>query len=339
MLTVEQGLYFRYSITGTPGRQTTQLSTLITIVANVPLMAFALVASERTRIGRFGTAFWVMLATEITWAVPSGERARIVGLALVLLVNRYYTVRRQLPWRQIIAGLLVVVFIVFPFGALYRGRGAASGYQQAPLTQAGVAAGEMVSNLGALPTLAFDETLSRFSDIASVATITTKGRNLYPNSAGKTLTLVAQGLIPRFLFPGKSNPGNIGNEFAHAYGLVFRTSQADVSTTYVGDLYGSFGFWGMLVGMAILGTLTRGLDEYLHDRRTRPVVLAIFATMLGAFLLRQESTVVVGFIQSLKEVFVYAVIAGGAIRLARGSLPQVVAVRTKRTVPSPALRR
>jgi hypothetical protein len=320
ILMIKDGLYFRYSGVAGETSQIGQFSTLTVVVANVPLMAFALVSIERGRTGRYGFVYWLMLVVELAWALPSGERARIVGIGLVLLLNRYYGTSQRFPWRQAVVGLFVVVFIVFPFGALYRGQGDSSGYQRAPGAQIQIAAQEMLSDIPAVPNLAFAETFSRFSDIASVATIVTKGRSYYPNSAQETITTWVQGVIPRFILPTKSNPGTTANKFGIAYGIIFHTSQASISPTQVGDFYGSFGFWGMLLGMGFAGMAARGLEEYLHDRRTNPMVLAIFGTMIGRLLLGQETTFAVGFIQSLKDVFVYALIAAIALWLARGRL-------------------
>jgi hypothetical protein len=319
-LMVKDGLYFRYSGTADEPTQIGQFSTLTTIIANIPLMVFALVSIERTRTGRYNTIYWVMLVAELAWALPSGERARIVGLGLVLLLNRYYASDKGFPWRQAVAGIFVVVFVIFPFGALYRGKGGDSGYQKNPIAQIQVAGQEMVGNVPGIPSLAFDETFSRFSDIASVATITTKGRTYYPDSAQETIETWVQSAVPRFVFPSKINPGDTANKFGRAYGIIFHTSQASISTTQVGDFYGAFGLWGMLLGMGFAGMLARGLDEYLRDRRTNPVILAIFGTMIGQFLLRQETTFAVGFIQSLKDVFVYVAIVSFALWLAEGGI-------------------
>jgi hypothetical protein len=313
LLLIQRGFYFRYGSAYGSGRQTAQFSTLLGILSNLPLIAFALVTLERMRVSRWRMLSWTVLALELGWALPSGERARIVGLGLVLLLNRYYGDGGRFPTKAVVVGVLLVVFVVFPFGALYRGAGGASGYQTAPVSQLEVAARQLISHPSALPTMAFDETFSRFSDIASVATITTQGRRLYPRSGGQTLRDWRQSLVPRFIAPGKSDPGTIGNDFGRSYNIIYRTSPASISTTYVGDLYGSFGIWGTLVGMAALGALTRGLDEYLRDRRSEPLILAIYATMVGQFLLRQETSVAVGFIQSLKDVFIYVLVTGAIV--------------------------
>jgi hypothetical protein len=326
---IRNGLYFRYS--GDAARtveQRGQFATLIYTLGNLPLTSLALIAIERRRAGRFRSLFWVLCAAEVAWALPSGERARIVSLGLLFLVVRYYESDRAFPWRRVALGAILVLLVVFPFGTYYRGPGGQSGYQAAPAKQLMRASSDLVRAAPRLPILSFDDTLSRFSDAASLASITTQGRGRYPSTARQTATSWLQALVPRFVMPSKADPSRVGNEFGRAYGIIFRTSQASISVTYVGDLYGSFGLFGVILGMLGVGLIVRALDEYLASRSTDPLITAIFATMIGAFLLRQESTIAVGLIQSIKDLFLYAIVTGGVALLSRNPVANTTSVRT-----------
>ena len=99
---------------------------------------------------------------------------------------------------------------------------------------------------------------------------------------------------------GKDNPGTIGNQFGLRYGILYYRALNTPHRRYpLGHLdappsgpprprkprrpTSSF-------------LLMRGVDEYFSDRRSNNLGLAVYATMLGQFLLGLESSVTVGFL-------------------------------------------
>ena len=88
--------------------------------------------------------------------------------------------RWPFPWRGLSVAVLIVVFVVFHlFRAFYRGSGGASVYRADPMSQLATAAGELASQRpGDAVATGLQETFSRFSDIASLATITGRCRDV-----------------------------------------------------------------------------------------------------------------------------------------------------------------
>jgi len=303
-------LYYRYP---SEGATTTrgQFDTIVQTLTNLPLLAFCLLLVLALRTRRWALV-GACLVAELAWALPSGERSKLIALLLAAAVCRYYGSDRRFPWRGVALAAVVCVVVIFPFGALYRGTtGDADVYRASPVARIAETATTLLTQS---PVTTFqsgyEETVSRFSDIASLAVITTQGRAAYPRDDGATLTDWAGSVVPRFLLPTKGNPGTIGNDFGLSYNILnYRaTGRSSIAVTQLGDLYGAFGLLGMLVLAALLGVVYRALDEYFHDRRTNVLMLGIYATVLGRMLLGLETSIAVGVIGvALKAVAIYVV--------------------------------
>jgi hypothetical protein len=315
---VASGDYFHTSVTATAN---TGATFLVNSVASVPTFATALVGAaaymgwdERHELA-WKRAFWGLLALEAAWYLPSGERARLVGLALATLILMYYARGRKMPWRALAVGAVLLVFVVFPFVNAYRGQwGNDWSYQENPGRgfQEGVKAltsGDVPATLDS----GLRITLSRFSDVGSVATIVSKGRDLSPGSPGETLRWTLDAVVPRAIAPGKQDPGAFGNEFGRAYGILapFNTTTS-VAISQPGELFLSFGWLGVVAGMAVLGAVFRGLNDYFADRHSEPVTLALYSVAALPLINGLESIVSVGVIGLLKTLFVMIVLIWAA---------------------------
>lgn len=322
------GVYFRYGANSASSNTTSATANLVSVAANLPLIAAGLVIVCRNKpAARIGRYYWPVLAYELVWALPSGQRVELVGLALLVLVCRYYDDHGVRP-RTVALLAVIAIFVVFPFGTYYRGPGGAANYQGDPVGQAGKAVSQMVNNVpGGLLKSGFQETFSRFSDIASFASITTQGRNRYPFGPSQTVDIWVGALLPRFLVPGKYNPSQSGAAFGRNYGIIYDRGNASISTTQIGDLYAVFGWEGATLGMFLLGLILRGFDEFFYDRRTNMLMLAIFATEVSQFALRQEATVAIEVFQSLRELLVYVVVSAAGLWFIRVSRYTSLAVR------------
>lgn len=305
LLLVQRGLYFHISTTAGE-LEATKSGNIIRVVADLPLVATALVAAAHYRGHRVQPAvLWALLASEALWAVPSGERSRLVALGLMLLIVRYYSPRPMSP-RLVLLGGLAVVFLLFPFGAIYRGVGGQSGYQTDPTAQLRSATATLLSRSPSeFIQTGLQETASRFSGAASLATMASQGRDLYPNTQAQTLNDWASAFVPRFALPSKSDPSLLGNAYGRAYGIYSsrQLNTGNASVTHVGDFYGSFGWWGATLGMFLVGGLVRGVEEYFRDR-SRTALFGVYAATVGTLVLGFETTVAVGTLQALKEILI-----------------------------------
>jgi hypothetical protein len=320
VLFIHEGLYFRYS---TAAETAGSFTTLLAILVNLPLVATALVGIARYHQQKIGQLYWLLILLEIGYAIPSGVRAKLISIGLLVIVVRYYsTPRGTFPWRILTVGLLLAIFVVFPFGALYRGRGGVSGYEQSPLLQITKATTTLTSQPANDVTLGAQETLSRFSDAASLATIVTQGRGRYPVQGTATIRGWVEGLFPRFLLPGKSDPGTLGNEFGRTYNLIVDKASANaaIAPSQVGDFYGSFGWLGVTAGLFFAGALYRLLDQYLRNRRGDAISLAIYAALIGLLVNRLETSFAIGYFQTFKEVIIFVLAIALGVTFTRKSM-------------------
>lgn len=83
-------------------------------------------------------------------------------------------------------------------------------------------------------------------------------------------------------------------------------------------MWGTFGWIGLGVGMLLVGAFVKLADSYFADRRTNVVSIAVYAALLGGFLVGFETSVAVGLLQTCKEgvVFLLAIAAATAGLLA-----------------------
>jgi hypothetical protein len=307
---VASGDYFHTSTTATTN---TGATFFVNSLAAVPTLATALVgavaymgwAEQHRRAWR--CAFWGMLAVEGAWYLPTGERARLVGLALATLILMYYARGRRLPWRWLIVGTVLLGLVVFPFVHYYRGQwGDDWKYQEDP--GRGLLEGaKALTSEGPATTikLGFRATMSRFSDVASVATIVSKGRELSPRNPGETLSWTFDAVVPRAIAPGKHDPAAFGNEFGRTYtNLAPFNTTTSIATSQPGELFLNFGWLGVVIGGAALGAVFRALNDYFAARDSEPAALAVYSITALPLINCLESIVAVGLVGLLKSVFV-----------------------------------
>ena len=315
----------RYFHTATPGAvaEATGSSWFIAVFASLPTLATALVGAA-SYLGGTGNqrrmdraAFWVLVALEFVWYLPSGSRASIVALLVMIATVRYYGRGRRLHWAGAGATALVVVLVLLPFGATYRDStrpyqlqprealwDAAFGTFDRPVTEA-IGAG-------------VESTFSRFSDIASVAAISARGRDESNRKPWETLAWGPETLVPRALMSHKSDPGTYGNEFGRQYGFIDRSDfQTSIAPSQMGEMYLNFGLLGLVFGMPLIGAVYRLINDVLAARATNPGTLALWAVAVWPLVHGQESIVAVGLIGVLKTLLLWVLVVVGLDRLTR----------------------
>jgi hypothetical protein len=95
---------------------------------------------------------------------------------------------------------------------------------------------------------------------------------------GESLTWFFESFVPRFLWPGKTQP-SIGQLFNHEFNLS-ASRFTFVPTTQLGELYWNFGMAGVIVGMMLIGVVFGQLSSALLDRSG--MTLPRFMTLLMA---------------------------------------------------------
>jgi hypothetical protein len=246
--------------------------------------------------------FWILVAVEVAWNLPTGARSGLVGLGVMIAAVAYYARAKRIPWIATVTTGLILVFFVFPVVLQYRGQG--SGYE----TNSRSALGQAIDDYGRLSAVSMtrrgiDATVGRFSDVASVAVVFNRGRDQMQLSPGETLIWGLEGFVPRAVFPKKTDPGLFGNEFGQAFGLTFGPTTRGGTSIAMGqptELYLNFGMLGVLVGMPLVGALYRLINDYLRAREVDRGVLALYAVLAWPIIVGQEVILAVGLFGVIK---------------------------------------
>jgi hypothetical protein len=289
---------------------------IVEVLAALPTLAVALIGAS-AYLGRleprsaFLRLFWALIALEVLWFVPSGDRGQVVGVLMAVVLVAFYARGRRLPWRIMVATAIVIVFGLFPFIETYRGDWLQQHvYQRDPGKSLNVALDETTSrSIGETAEAGLDSTFSRFSDVASVASILTRGRDVMGLAPGETLGWTLEAALPRFIYPGKDDPGAFGNRFAREYDILVDDNRVtSMAITQPGEFYLNFGWLGVIVGMALVGSLYRAINDFLGSRRSDPAAVATYAVIAWPLLNGVESIIVVGLVGVLKFVVVDTVL-------------------------------
>ena len=315
---IAMGRYFHgIPIAGGVQAESTGSSWFITMLALLPTLGLALLGAhvikgaQRTRQRK---AFWALLCLEAAWYLPTGERGHIVGLAMVLLVIRYYSSGRKMPWRTGLLAGAVLVFFVMPFGLAYRGNNRT--YQLNPGPELREAFQQTTRTLKAGPgsvlDTGFTAAFARFADVASLALIAERGRGEMGLRPGETFVWSAEVFVPRALDRTKTDPGTFGNRFGRAYGIVNSDVLiTSIAASQVGEFYLNFGLLGILLGMPIAGAIYRLINDYLRSRVDNPFVLALYALAAWPFVSGLETIVALGIVGVIKTLIFLGLILFG----------------------------
>lgn len=300
---IPTGLYFHTTASTevAAGSTTSQIIFSFSLMPAVATAYLGIQAHHRTDLRRL---YWLALAAEIAFAIPSGRRVDAVSVLVLASIVAFYTTKR-LPVRAIAISLVFALFFVFPILFLYRTSHQNTGYQVKDLQGAletytgGGVENAMLSGVGS--------TLNRFSDIELPAGLEEKGRNRYPVGFGGTVPWIVTGVLPHALFPNKPNVLMQINNLAFALELTpVRNSQ--FAPTQVGDMYLDFGTIGVLLGMFVVGAAYRELNEFLSRRRDSPLVLAIYAALAYTILDTEETLLAQGFAGIVRQLLVVTAI-------------------------------
>lgn len=330
-----EGRYFLYS----PTREfvPTGSSWLISTAALLPILATAFVGarsfvtSDATQARFQRRLYWVMIAIEVAWHLPTGGRSNLIGLALMSAIVSYYGRGRQLPWRSIVLVGMLLAFTIFPLALKYRENTAA--YR----TNTRLALSEAVDKtygrgLDGILGSGATSTFSRFSDVTSLALIASRERIPLGGSPTTTLLWIPETFVPRAILPTKANPGLIGNEFATTYGLSTSGFQGtSIAMSQVGELYLNFGLLGLVIGMPLIGGFYRLIGDYFEARGRDVAILAVYAVTAWQFVNGQETIIAVGLVGVFKLMLVFALMISLATAIQRRWAPSGPPVRLRET--------
>lgn len=299
-------------------------SWLIAVAALLPTLAAAFIgarsftshAYQRQVLRRL---YWVLIAIEVAWYVPSGARTHVIGLGLMAAIVSYYGRGKRLPWRSIFVSAALLAFILFPIALEYRAN--KTTYREDPTLALSRAAEKTFgSGMAGFFGSGFTATFSRFSDVTSLALILSRERVPLGGSPTRTIRWIPEAFVPRAILKTKEDPGRIGNEFGAAYGLTTAGGGTSIAITQLGEVYLSFGLLGVLLGMPLIGGFYRLLGDYFSERKRDGAILAVYAVTAWQLVNGQETIIALGLVAIVKIMLVFAfmIMVTTAIQRRRG---------------------
>jgi hypothetical protein len=190
----------------------------------------------------------------------------------------YWYVWRKLPWKSILAVLLVGIFVIFPIYNTYR----TQSERFDNIRRMGKALDVATSwNAKGFLDNSLRAFLQRMGIITSLAAVLRDVPDLVPYRHGETLILAPIGiLVPRILWPDKPLI-NVGREFGVTFRLVNVVDrQTYIAPSLVGEYYWNFGLPGVVIGMFLTGGVYRFIyRKYGEPRGFVPIVNGIYVML------------------------------------------------------------
>jgi hypothetical protein len=202
---------------------------------------------------------WALVVAMVAIQVVIGFVAELKGLAMfggILVIASIVLLDGRLP-KAWLAGAIIFVVLVFPVLQAYRAEVAHN---------RGISRATVVADLGRALNLALSAEsrvysgreraqtfLERSSLLGSVQTIVENTGNGVPYQNGHTMAPLLSTFVPRILWSEKPDvpTGQIMNKAFH----ITESEDIYLSPSHVGELYWNFGWWGVVVGMPLIGII------------------------------------------------------------------------------------
>lgn len=206
--------------------------------------------------------FRVLLVIELGFGLISGMKEEFLLTFLALLII-HSALTHRLPSKWVVLGLAAALALV-PINLAYREYLRASGVVRAP----GEAVKQLPSIIDAvflhgpplreIPGDSYQALRDRLREIDSIAVIVKETPRSIPYAGPlRAASSTIAGLVPRFLWPDKPAT-TYGYEFGRAY--FGQQSFSSIAVTLPGDLYRYGGIGVVVVGMLMMGALSRSID-------------------------------------------------------------------------------
>jgi hypothetical protein len=209
--------------------------------------------------------FLIPVRIAIGLGTGSAASGLIVGIAVAMM---FASVRRSIPWKTMALGT-VALFILRPAEAPYRIATWGGRLSDASVIEKAEVFGEIVYRItlgGAVPPQALIEMASmRLAQFTVFGEVIADTPAMVPFWKGQSFYPILFKPMPRFIMPDKPEEVS-GGWFGHRYGLISpENTRTSINLPQIVELYGNFGFIGVIVGMFIFGLIYRLLLEiYVH---------------------------------------------------------------------------
>lgn len=220
---------------------------------------------------------FIPMAVVILMLTIGGKMLAITILGLPAIA--YWYTRRRMPWRTILAALLLLVFVIFPIYNNYRLQKRDLGTRER-LGKTLQVASEWDSST--FYTNSIESFMGRMAVVTSMAAVLRDVPESVEFRRGDTLLLLPISMfIPRILWPDKPNIMT-GREFGVTFQLVGGIDrETQIAPTVLADFYWNFHLPGVLIGMFLLGGFYRlCYQRYGASTGYDPIGKAIWLSLL-----------------------------------------------------------
>lgn len=220
----------------------------------------------------------VLVPVTFIMAMLGGAKSEVIWLVLGILLAYHYLVK-PITWKVLLLNVMWIILLMFPVVNTYR---EVSGMnldltpiQVLPLM------GEALSSYFSYDYAenVFDAFMGRFPGIDAVSVVVKFTPEFWPFQYGKTIIIAPIiAFIPTILWPEKYafiNSIVDGVEFGRLY-FGLDENASGVSITQLGELYLNFGWFGILVGMFLIGILFRFVYRTFIEYGRNPLGLLVY---------------------------------------------------------------
>jgi hypothetical protein len=243
------------------------------------LIGLSPLTSRRTRWILFAT---FIPATAIILMNGLTDKSAAFTLVAVPMTAVWYT-RGKLPWKRLVVLFLLLIFVIFPFFNTFRLIDPRlDTMTRVEMTSGIISTWDSTSYLKASTTAA----KSRLALINSVAVVVRDTPRWVPYANGRTIFLPSLAFfVPRVLWADKPQ-FDLGREFGRTFRMTLVVDdKTSIAATVPGELYWNFDLPGIIVGLAVWGTVIRFFyRRYGFGKEFDPVRRAIHVVLLIQFI-------------------------------------------------------
>jgi hypothetical protein len=264
---------------------TNQVSFLISTLATLPLIVlFSIFLKSKYMNLRVPRAFYILLISELVYQLATGSRQAFLApfVGFLYLYSRFSKSKIHIPFAgKIVFGSLVPV--IFAYIGIYRtvmvergfGITDALNYSFGTLFKSGIIHGFWEG---------FNSIFQRSTDVISFSMAVSLPPTALSDVLHNPFAEIPYALIPRLIFPGKTDISNIGNRFGRSIGLVngidFHTS---VNFPHILEGFLFSGYLGVIAVCGLSGILYGYMDSILKSTKRQYIHCVFAASALDIF--------------------------------------------------------
>lgn len=262
-------------------------------------------------------ALWYGALPIVVWqSLTLGAKAPILLFFFVVLAARHYG-KRRIPLKVLIPAAVVVVLVVFPIVNASRQDPDRTVVTSNTLPTVA----DFVARIASLPTLlstpaqylqlAAEGVMTRSTGIDALSLLLRYDVSRELGNPAAYLSIPAYAFIPRVIWPTKPilNQGTRFGQLLVVPSSEGRNSISSFGIFHIGDLFVSFGFAGVLIGMCLLGCLYRLLYRFFDPLNSPDLgVKFLYIFLLWNLVSGSQGDIPSAFANTLKSLLVWVLL-------------------------------